>query len=113
MKQVDDWAEYFDTNKPQVRADLVRWAKAKDLLGYSDGDQPSNYSSDYLADPHTNLFESFHIFMGRRAGISEDEQRRKGQLSRRHNVEVATYDRFLDVIKSRYANVEHWLGSTS
>lgn len=111
IKQVDDWAEYFEANKPQVRADLVRWAKAKDLLRYSDGDRPSNFSGHYLAHPQTNLFESFHIFMGRRASASEEEHRRKGQLSRRHNVEVATYDRFLDVVKSRYADAQYWLGS--
>lgn len=104
VKQVEDWADYFETNKPQVRADLARWAKTKDLLRYCDGDRPSNFSGQLLADPGTNLHESFHIFIGRRAATEDAEHKRKGQMSRRHNVEVATYDRLLDVVNDRYAN---------
>ena len=41
IKQADDWADYFEKNKNEVRKDLVRWAKSKDILGYSDGARPS------------------------------------------------------------------------
>lgn len=108
IKQVDDWAQYFEANKPQVRADLVRWAKNRDLLKYSDGDHPSNFSGHCLADPQTNLFESFHIFIGRRHEATPDDQGRKGRLSRRHSVDVASYDRLLDLANDRYANAAYW-----
>ena len=48
VKQVDDWADYYESNKPQIRADLVKWATSKDLLGYSETELPSNLSGDYL-----------------------------------------------------------------
>jgi hypothetical protein len=108
VKQIDDWAAYFDQNKHQVRADLVRWAKTKDILGYSEGERPCNFSGHRLADPSTNLFESFHIFIGRRGATSEVDHSRKATMSRRHNVEVATYDRLVDLVKYRYANVQAW-----
>ncbi len=108
VKQADDWADYFEKNKNEVRRDLVRWAKSKDIPGYSDGDRPSNFSGHHLADPTTNLFDSHHIFIGRRANTSPEHHSRKGRLSQRHNVEVATYDRLLDLAKERYANPELW-----
>ena len=109
IKQVEDWADYFEMHKAQVRADLVRWAKDKDLLQYSEGERPSNFSGHLLADPSTNLHESFHIFMGRRDKLTESEHKRKGQMTRRHNIEVASYDRLLDVVSERYKNTEYWL----
>ena len=109
LKQVGDWADYFEMHKEQVRADLVRWAADRDLLCYSEGDRPSNFSGNLLADPRTNLHESFHIFIGRREKLTEDEHKRKGQFQRRQHIEVASYDRMLDVVSERYKNADYWL----
>lgn len=108
IKQIDDWCEYFDKHKDQVRSDLVRWAKEKDILSYSNGDRPSNYSGNVLSDPATYLRLSAHVFIGRRHDLSPDEHGRKGRFSDRHNVEVATYDRILDLVRERYKDHAYW-----
>ncbi|HEY3520239.1 MAG TPA: Shedu anti-phage system protein SduA domain-containing protein [Rhodanobacteraceae bacterium] len=102
LKQVDDWAEYFAQHKPQIRADLVRWAKKKDILGYASGNEPCNFSGDRLADPSTSLFDQYCIFIGRRLLSSSEDLRRKSMFQSRHNVEIATYDRLLDLVRQRY-----------
>jgi len=103
IKQIDDWADYFDKNKSEIRSELVRWAKTKDLLKYSDGKNPCNFSGQFLSNPQTNLFEKFFILIGRRNSINSDEQNRKGQLVKRRNVEVISYDRLLDLVSDRYS----------
>lgn len=112
LKQVDDWFTYFERHKDQVRADLVRWALTKDLLGYDDGETPINDSANLLADPSTYLAVSSHIFIGRRHALSRDQHTEKGRFDSRRNVEVASYDRILDLVRSRYKNAADWPGST-
>lgn len=108
IKQVDDWAEYCSDHKDLVRADLVRWAKTKDILGYSGGKRPMNFSGDYLADPASYLKFSFYIFIGRRNAISQDHHRRKAAYSSRHSIEIASYDRMLDLSRIRYQDPSVW-----
>lgn len=110
LKQVDDWCEYFERHREQVRADLLRWAKSRDLLGYDDGNRPSNFSGNHLSDPSTYLRASSYVFVGRRASLTSDESTRKARFSSRHNVEVASYDRILDLVRARYKNRESWQG---
>lgn len=106
IKQVDDWTEYFDMHKDQVRADLVKWAKTKDLLKYSDTDHISNQSGDYLADPSSYLKDSYHIIMGRRNKLSREQHKRKASYHARRKIEIMSYDRIKDLIDVRYKNKE-------
>lgn len=108
IKQVDDWAEYYDVHKEQVRSDLVYWAKNNDILGYDTRDEPSNYSGDKLADPRSYLSESFHIIAGRRNNIDREGHRRKATYTSKHGIEIASYDRILDLAKVRYNDPGPW-----
>ena len=113
IKQVDDWAEYFDMNKAQVRADLVKWAKEKDILGYDDADIMSNNSGDYLADPESFLKDSYHIIIGLRNKVSRESHKRKATYTSKHGIEVMSYDRIQDLVNVRYENPEPWLRENS
>lgn len=108
LKQVDDWAEYFDQNKQHLRSELVRWAKNNDILGYSDGDEPCNFSGQMLADPSSFLTESFHIIIGRRDKLNSDEHRRKATYAFKHRIEVMSYDRLTDLVNDRYSDTVYW-----
>lgn len=108
IKQIDDWADYFASNREQVRSDLVRWAKGKDILGYSDRNDPCNFSGNYLADPSTRLWDDYMIFVGRRSMLDGEGHRRKTGFASRHSVEIASYDRLLDLVSERYGNAAHW-----
>lgn len=109
IKQVDDWAEYFDKNQGHIREDLVRWVASKDILGYDseikwDSAGPANCSGDYLADPNSSLSESFHIIIGRRERMNNASHKRKATYKRRHNIAIRTYDMLLDLVDRRYAD---------
>ncbi|QTL34937.1 Shedu anti-phage system protein SduA domain-containing protein [Pseudoalteromonas viridis] len=109
IKQVDDWAEYFDMHREQIRADLVKWAKSKDMLGYSRSERISNMSGDYLADPSSYLRDSYHILIGRRDEISRAGHKRKAMYKSRHSIEVISYDRIKDLVELRYSDPKPWL----
>jgi Domain of unknown function (DUF4263) len=109
IKQIDDWVTYFERHREQVRADLLRWARTRDLLGYTEREAPSNFSGNLLADPATHLAVSSHVFIGRRSVLSAEEHSQKARYLSRHTVEVATYDRILDLVRDRYKDAEDWL----
>lgn len=102
IKQIDDWRTYFDNHKDEVRNQLIRWAKSKDLLKSHDSKLLSNYSGNRLEDPNTVLQESFHVFIGRRNTLSESQHSRKALYLRNHRIDVVSYDRLLDLAKVRY-----------
>lgn len=109
IKQVDDWAEYFDVNKSQVRSDLVLWAQSKDILKYDTREFICNMSGDYLCDPETYLKESFHIVIGRRDNISRPSHKRKATYTTKHGIEIVSYDRITELVNMRYQSPEPWL----
>lgn len=113
IKQIDDWRMYLEGNKAGVRADLVRWAKNKDLLGYSDGKDPCNYSNNRLSDPTTVLIDRYWMFAGRRNLTPSDDLARKATFSPGRHIEIATYDRMLDLVRMRYKNKESWTKGNS
>lgn len=108
IKQIDDWRMYFENHKSVVRADLVRWAKKRDLLGYDEGSDPCNYSNDRLSDPNTILFDRYWMFAGRRAQTPSDHHARKATFAPGRLIEFATYDRLLDLVKARYKDKSFW-----
>ena len=88
----------------QVRADLVRWAKKRDLLSYSSREEPSNRSGNLLADPGSYLDAKYKIIVGRRRDLNPEEARKKAEFRNAHSVEIISYDRINDVVAERYSN---------
>lgn len=109
LKQVDDWVEYYDLNKQQIRSDLVRLSRNKDILDYDSFEEPMNLSGDYLSDPYSYIKDSYHIIIGRRNELRREDHKRKSTYSIRHQIEIMSYDRLVDVVRARYSNTEYWL----
>lgn len=104
IKQVQDWRDYFESHKEAVRADLVRWARTKDILGYSDPRVISNHSCNYLESSGTYLKDQYKVIIGRRKVLDASGHQRKARYSDR--VEVMTYDRLKDLVDLRYRDEE-------
>ena len=102
FKKVDSWEDYLETKFDLIRYSLVKWAKEKDLLKYSLRRDPCNQSDNYLKDTNTVLEVNYCIVMGRRSELTSKEHSMKARYKKRHNVEILSYDRILDIAKERY-----------
>ena len=100
ISQIADWADYIEHNRAQVQSDLSNWCVKHDNLKlYKDG-EPCNYTGDYLKDPESFIRFKYHIIIGRRARIDKEKRRKMNQYSKRTDIRIATYDRFLDVARN-------------
>jgi hypothetical protein len=105
IRQIDDWRTYVRANESQVRADLVRWAKTRDILRYSSrGKEPCNYSGDQLADPRSVIFSQFSVIIGRSTKLDAERRSLLGHYSLNHDIAVITYDRFTELATKRYGD---------
>lgn len=101
--QIDDWRDYIKRNGDSLRKDLVRWAKTKDLLNPQNPNfDPSNYAKEILADPSTSIYYSFHIIIGKRENLIKEKRELKNRYKEFHNIDVGSYDRFLDTATQKY-----------
>ena len=104
VRQVDDWKRFVHENLATVRADLVRWAKSYDVLGYSEPNwEPSNDTGQYLADPGTYINFQYVIAVGRSSLLKKDWLGLMGRYCPDHDINIVTYDRFLRLARSRYS----------
>lgn len=102
IRQVDDWRKFFERHLNTVSADMVRLAMKRDQLGYDRDCEPSNSSGDRLADSSTVSWDHYHIVIGRSTAQSAENRQLLGRYLPDHGVQVATYDRFLELTKRRY-----------
>jgi hypothetical protein len=110
IAQVSDWKGYFETNKASVIDDLCLWMMKKDILKYHEGQEnPSNYSGNHFRDPQTYVRSDYHVFIGKSGTISQKDNSRKARMSDNLSVEIATYDRILRVVHSRYPLRKHYV----
>ena len=104
MRQVDDWREYGSRNLDYLRSELVRWAKMRDQLNYSDGGEPSNFSGDLLSNPGTTILMKYLIIAGRSSRMTTEQRGLVGRLTSGHECQVVTYDRILHLARNRYGD---------
>jgi hypothetical protein len=103
QKQVDEWSTFIERNRELVRADMVRYAKAKDRLLYSvRKGEPSNMSGQRLADPTTYIVIRYKIVIGRSSVMSPEALALAGRYRSSRNAEVVSYDRLLHLAERRY-----------
>lgn len=98
LRQVKDWNAWVDDYPEQFRREVAdeieRTAKQDRRVPRYRHD---SLRSDLL-DGRTALLSHFAIVIGRRATLTAEDARRRGGESRwRRGVEIATYDRFLDI----------------
>lgn len=103
QRQIDDWQTFIEQHRDLVRADMVRYAKARDRLKYSRRKgEPCNVRGDRLSDPKTHIWFKFKIVIGRSSRMNEAARRLLGRYAHQRNTEVVTYDRLLRLAEYRY-----------
>lgn len=106
VRQIDDWRHYIKNHPAEVRQELARWARERDLLKHFPSEPLSNMSGNYLHDMETVLHERFHIVIGRSSRMSPETTRRFGQfgdgISRPR---LVSYDRFIRTVENRQASL--------
>jgi len=99
ISQVNDWAEYIETNRLQVKQDLSDWCIRHDLLGWdSPVDNPDDTPDIKNPDYYVKFY--YHVIIGRRKAITKEKRRKMNQWQRTGVIAIGTYDRFLDVARN-------------
>lgn len=106
ISQVNDWAEYVETNRLQVKRDFSDWCVRHDLLGWdSPDDSPDDPPS--IKDPDSYVHFHYYVIIGRREAITKEKRRKMNQWRRTATISIGTYDRFLDVARNMDYNEAH------
>jgi len=100
QKQIADWRQHKDTEGPSLRIELARAARKSGGLDMDLRDaEPSSFSSQKLRDPLTHINWNYHIVIGRRDTLSEHKNSLRTRNVPYDGIDIATYDRFLDVAR--------------
>ncbi len=92
LKQLRDWRQYIDDNKPQIREDLARWFSSKDILHKSKHKPPS------LKNRADHIWFKYHVVIGRRELVDANNRRAAINLIVKDGMcTISTYDSFLDL----------------
>lgn len=98
IQQIDDWRRYVDSDKAAFCSALADAAMTDDLFQpeFNDGREPRCVKWP-LRDPRTYLTIDYHIVMSRRDDLNEISQQLRAGYKPYHSIEIATYDRFVQV----------------
>jgi len=102
LKQVDDWKRFTESDNSTLRSQLAHAAKTRDLFcpKFNLGEEPNSFSNHKLRDPHTYIQFGFNIVIGRRSELSETGDYIRNSYPSLHNVQICTYDRFVQVAEN-------------
>jgi hypothetical protein len=99
VAQVDSWRLFIEKNCPSVLKDLSKFAMTRELVWGRNGELRDNVGWP-IYHPRSHLIWKFHIVVGRRGDLSDEEIERKATYEQHHEISVMTYDRLLDAAKN-------------
>jgi hypothetical protein len=103
LAQVRDWKIYVDKNRDIVLKELAKSAEKEALLWTQwtqNSKFPSLFSPLHLYHPKAGFNWDYHIVIGRRTSLSEEQLEKKAAFHNTDSVEVMTYDRLIDAAKA-------------
>jgi Domain of unknown function (DUF4263) len=115
IKQIDDWKTFQDCERASLCSHLADAAQKYDIL-YPEQNlarEPSCVKMP-LRDPRTYLCFEYFIVMGRRSNFDEDENliHVKSRFFSHHEVEILTYDRFIQTAEDLQQQNERYKSRT-
>lgn len=99
MRQIDDWRSFLKDSAKEAyfRQQLFNAAKFKNLLyPERNGTDPTCTVGWLLTDARSSVTYWWHIVIGRRGKLSEKDIKRKATFANNHDIDLLTYDRFID-----------------
>jgi hypothetical protein len=97
--QIDSWRTFFEKNRHTVLRDLARFAQERDLIRGPRETEPKCHAGWPLYHPRSWLHLHFDIVIGRRGKLSDSALEAKAAFKDHHNIQVMTYDRFVDAAR--------------
>lgn len=96
IRQVQDWRMFVDSNRDAVIRELDKAAKKKELIWGEPGTKLMDNAGWPIYHPKAWLKWDYHIVIGRRSSLSDDDLRRKASSQDTINVNIVTFDHLLD-----------------
>lgn len=101
QKQIADWQHYEHVDGVSLRTQLAEAAMSKNCFKREFNDlEPASLSGRRLRDPKTYVRFYYHIVIGRRTTLTEIANELRASSSFHTEVEIASYDRLLDVAEN-------------
>ncbi len=95
LRQISDWREYARMHEAHLRDELSHAMVSKNV--YMVRHKAVNrFLENHIRDPREIIHWYAHIVIGRRAKLTEDEQRRRARGIDFVDADIATYDRIVD-----------------
>lgn len=98
LTQVRDWKMYVDRNRDTVLNELSKFAEKEEVL-FGRKSTILDSAGWPLYHPKALINWCYHIVIGRRASLSEEQLAKKAAFYQYERVEVMTYDRLIDAAK--------------
>lgn len=110
IKQIDDWHDFEEDEGASLRSHLADAAQKYDTLYPEQNLAREPWCVKMpLRDPKTYLCFKYFIVMGRRSHFNEELIHVKSKFARHHSdVEISTYDRFIEVAEKLEQQNEHY-----
>jgi hypothetical protein len=103
LTQVEEWDGYFKQNMPQVLRDLSDFMTNNNLRSGNVIKEgiPRDNTGWHLFDPRACLVINYHVVIGRRSAVSDEERERvKSKVGMNQNVRIRSYDAFTDWLEN-------------
>ena len=98
VRQIDDWRRFIRQDRDYFLNQLTKAARCSDILRPElerHDREPVSGPGWTLRDPRNMFSYHYQIVIGRRSKFSEIDNELRGTYRNDHNIDVASYDRFL------------------
>lgn len=109
IKQIDDWKNFKASETASLCSNLADAAKRRDTLYPEHNLAREPWCAEMpLRDPQTYLCCDYFIVMGRRSHFNKELMDVKAKFKSNHDVEILTYDRFIEVAEKLNKQNKHY-----
>jgi hypothetical protein len=109
MKQIRDWDIWAELNSFRFREELISELGRAHTAIRGAIRIERQCARIALRDPDMYLARHFSIVIGRRSMLTDDDRRRRSHTARQlPGLDIATYDRFIDIAEKDAAREAEW-----